>query len=70
MKGRLSKEFQRKIYETYKADHDDYYANGAYHYSIAHNATASIHTWIIRRKGNHEWHGDWHWLQPLDEEIK
>ena len=62
----LSKKFQRKIYETYKANHDATTKHGKYEYSIAYNACASIHTWIIRRKVN----CDWHWSVPLDEDIK
>ena len=61
----MKKEFQRKIYKTYKENHDATTKHGGYEYSIAYNATASIHTWIIRRKVN----CDWHWLVPLDEEI-
>ncbi len=61
-------EFQNKIYNAYKENHENTVQNGKYEYSIAYNATASIHTWIIRRKrvaGS-----KWHWLQPLSEEIK
>lgn len=62
----LSKKFQQKIYETYKENHDATTKHGGYEYSIAYNATCCIHTWIIRRKPNETWH----WLQPLDEDIK
>lgn len=64
----MTLEFQRKIYETYKADHNATVKKGRYEYSIAHNAVASIHTWIIRRKRS----GvdlSWHWLHPLDLTI-
>ena len=67
----LSEKFQRKIYETYKADHDNTVFHGRYEYSIAHNACASIHTWIIRRdRGGFYVNCKWHWLQPLDKKIK
>lgn len=67
----LSKEFQRKIYEAYKADHNSMIKHGKYCYGIAYNACASIHTWIIRRKtGGFYVNCDWHWLQPLDKDIK
>lgn len=62
-------EFQRKIYDTYKQNHEYTVQHGKYEYSIAHNACASIHTWIIRRKRTAKG-GEWHWLQPLSEEIK
>lgn len=65
----MTKEFMKKVYETYKADPDGYYAHGNYHYSIAYNACASIHTWIIRRKGNRMWHSDWEWYCPLPTDI-
>lgn len=67
----LSKNFQRKIYAAYKEDEvDGRIRHGQYEYSIAYNATASIHTWIIRRKRTLGYGGEWHWLQPLDKEIK
>ena len=67
----LSKNFQRKIYAAYKEDEvDGYIRHGQYEYSVAYNATASIHTWIIRRKRTLGYGGEWHWFQPLDEEIK
>ena len=58
--------FQRKIYETYKKNHDTTTKHGGYEYSIAYNATCCIHTWIIRRKAN----GIWHWHMPLDKDIR
>lgn len=66
----LSKEFQRKIYEAYKADHDNIVRHGQYEYSIAHNVCANIHTWIIRRFTALPYEDNWHWLQPLDKDIK
>lgn len=62
-------EFQRKIYNAYKENHKNTVQHGSYEYSIAYNATCSIHTWIIRRKRVVKG-GEWHWLQPLSEEIK
>lgn len=65
----MTKEFQKKIFEAYKANKENTVQHGRYEYSIAYNATASIHTWIIRRKcvavG-----GEWHWYMPLDKEIR
>ena len=61
----LSIEFQRRIYEDYKPDENVTTRHGGFEYTIAYNACASIHTWIIRRKGD----GEWHWLQPLDKEV-
>lgn len=65
----LSKTFQRKLFNIYKADHDDTYRHGNYEYSIAYNACSAFHTWIIRRKRTLGYGGEWHWLQPLDTEI-
>ena len=65
--GFVTLEFQRKIYETYKANHDETVKKGRYEYSIAHNAVASIHTWIVRKKVGDE---IFHWYQPLDKAIK
>lgn len=65
----LSKMFQRKVFDIYKADHDDTYHHGNYEYSIAYNACCTIHTWIIRRKRTLGYGGEWHWFQPLDKEI-
>ena len=62
-------EFQRKIYDSYKANHENTVQHGKYEYSIAYNACASIHTWIIRRKRTAKGCG-WHWLQPLNMEVK
>ena len=63
----LSLKFQQKIYDAYKEDDvDGYIRHGGYDYSIAYNAACTIHTWIIRRKGKE----NWHWLQPLDENIE
>ena len=62
-------EFQNKIYNAYKENHENTVQNGKYEYSIAYNETASIHTWIIRRKRVAKG-GEWHWLQPLNEEIR
>ncbi len=66
----LSKKFQKRIYDAYKANHEATIPHGNYLYSIAYNACASIHTWIIRRKRN-DVGGDlrWNWLQPLDTTI-
>lgn len=64
----LSKKFQQRIYDAYKANHEVAIPHGNYLYSIAYNACASIHTWIIRRKRS----GvdlSWHWLRPLDLTI-
>jgi hypothetical protein len=61
----LSKEFQKKIYDVHKRIKDGYIKHGRYKYAIAYNATASIHTWIIRQEVD----GKWHWLQPLDASI-
>lgn len=67
----LSKKFQQKVYSAYKEDHNKMVAHGQYCYGIAYNATASIHTWIIRRKrGGFYVNCEWHWLQPLDVDIK
>ncbi len=66
---KLSKNFQEKIYNAHKAN--NVVTHGNYEYAIAYNAVASIHTWIIRRKmSTCGVDGKWHWLQPLDEEIK
>ena len=65
----LKLEFQRKIYDSYKANHENTVQHGMYEYSIAYNATASIHTWIIRRKRVAKG-GEWHWLQSLSMEVK
>ena len=64
----LKLEFQRKIYDSYKANHENTVQHGKYEYSIAYNATCSIHTWIIRRKRTAKSCG-WHWLQPLNMEV-
>lgn len=64
--NKLSIDFQRKIYETYKANHDATVKNGWYEYTIAYNACCTIHTWIIWRRQNREWH----WCIPLDESIR
>ena len=67
----LSKEFQQKIYDVYKGNHNKMVAHGQYCYSIAHNACASIHTWVIRRKrGRFYENCGWMWVQPLDSSIK
>lgn len=63
----MSLDFQRKVYETYKADHDATVKHGKYEYSIAYNACCTIHTWIIRRKTKDN---VWHWHMPLDESIR
>ena len=62
----LSQKFQRKIYEAYKVDHNAEVRHGKYGYSIAYNACASIHTWIIRREKPED---GYIFLQPLDKEI-
>lgn len=62
----LSNKFQRKVYETYRANNDATVKHGGYEYTIAYNACCSIHTWIIRRKGNEPWH----WCEPLDLDIR
>lgn len=64
----LSEKFQSKIYDAYKVNHDATINHGNYEYAIAYNAVASIHTWVIRRQVGGD--GKWHWLQPLDENIK
>ena len=61
-------EFQRKIYNAYKQNHKNT-VHGNYEYCIAYNGTASIHTWIIRRKRVANG-GEWYWLQPLSMEVK
>ena len=62
-------EFQRKIFSAYKGNKENTVQHGQYEYSIAYNATASIHTWIVRRKRT-VIGGEWHWFMPLDVEIK
>lgn len=57
----------KKIYEVYKADHDATYKHGNCEYSIAHNATCTIHTWIIRKKRNEK---NWEWYCPLPTDIR
>ena len=66
----MNKATQRKIYEVYKINHDDTYRHGKYEYTIAYNATCSIHTWIIRRKRTLGYGGEWHWYMPLSIEIQ
>ena len=63
----LSIDFQRKIYAAHKANPFAVTKHGSYGYAIAYNPTCTIHTWIIRQK-----HGEmkFHWLQPLDENIR
>ncbi len=63
----LSKAFQRKIYDAYKKDEEAEIKHGGYIYAIAHNSACAIHTWIIR-KGIRD--NVFHWLQPLDLDIK
>lgn len=66
----LSKKFQSKIYDTYKQNHENTVRHGQYEYSIAYNGCANIHTWIIRRFTALPYEDKWHWLQPLDMDIK
>ena len=63
----MKNSFQKKIYDAYKANHDAVVKHGKYEYTIAYNAVASIHTWIIRRQIGGD--GKWHWLQPVDKDI-
>ena len=60
----LSVDFQRKVYEAYKQGKT--IRHREYEYTIAYNACATIHTWIIRRKCG----GEYHWLQPLESEVR
>lgn len=59
----LSVNSQRKIYNNYKNGTTT--KIGRYYYTIAYNACASIHTFIIRSDDGYKWH----WLQPLDKEV-
>jgi hypothetical protein len=61
-------EFQRRIYNAYKANKENTVQHGQYEYAIATNNCCTIRTWIVRRRIN-RLGGEWHWLQPLDLSI-
>lgn len=63
----LSKKFQQRVYNAYKQDPDAEVKHGNFTYAIAYNSCANIHTWIIRKGINDN---TFHWLQPLDVNIK
>lgn len=65
----LSIEFQRRIYNAYKANRENTVQHGQYEYAIATNSCCTIHTWIVRRKRIKEPGGEWHWFMPLDLSI-
>ena len=64
----LSLQFQQHIFDSYKKNNENTVQHGRYEYSIAYNACANIHTWVVRRKRNPR--EKWHWYMPLDLSIK
>lgn len=66
----LSLQFQQHVFDSYRKNNENPVPvqHGQYEYSIAYNACATIHTWIIRRKRDP--YEKWHWYMPLNTNIK